>query len=253
LLIVSCGPVKKESVEYVKDTEVAKQKSSEVTQKQDVVTAAEDNEAPHMDIKEPEVMYSVESPSSAPILDQKDFKVALSVDSIMYLGQSGTMQVWIGSEDVEVSFSKGMIQDETVMSSSIGKYARITPFAPDFEITPVSTNICHKIDPGGSEVRFGLVPKDEGRYSVSANIDLFDTEDCTGISVPKTARVLSVSVGVDMKKEISKKVHELESVAWDKFKLFWIALMTLIFGAAIFVARKFIKKKTGYEEGPPTS
>lgn len=205
---------------------------------------------PPVEFMVPEVSHSVESPSDAPIPEKKDFKVVLSVDSIMYLGQSGIMQVWIGEEDIDVAFSKGMTQDEKRMSSSIGKFAKITPVAPDFEITAHSTNLCYKIDPSGSEVRFSLIPKDEGNYRVSADIELFETEDCTGISVPKTARVLSVAVGVDMKKEISKKVHEMESVAWDKFKIFWIALMTLIFGAAIFVVRKYIKNKTGFEEGP---
>ena len=206
-----------------------------------------------LDIQEPKVYHSVPSPS--PIIDdeKKDFKVVLSVDSVMYLGQSGLMQVWIGSEDAKVDFSDGMTQDATTVSSTIGKFAKITPFAPDFEIEAMNINVCHKIDPNGSEVRFGLVPKDEGNYRVSANIELYNTEDCTGISVPKAAKVLSVAVGVDMKKEISKKVHELESEAWDKFKIFWIALMTLIFGAAIFVIRRFIKNKTGYDEGPTAS
>ncbi len=51
-----------------------------------------------------------------------------------------------------------------------------------------------------------------------------------------------------MKKEISKKIHWMESEAWDKFSVFWIALVTLIFGAAIYVIRRFIKNKTGYED-----
>lgn len=208
---------------------------------------------PMMDIVEPETSENMSLPEFDEESEKKDFKVILSVDSLMYLGQSGMLQVWIGREDVDVSFSKGMTQDVKTMSSTIGKFAKITPFAPDFEIEAISTIVCHKIDPNGSEVSFGLVPKDEGNYRVSANIDLFETPDCTGISVPKTAKVLSVFVGVDMKKEISKKVHEMESVAWDKFKIFWVALMTLIFGAAIFVIRRFIKNKTGYEEGPSDS
>lgn len=198
--------------------------------------------------------HSVEPVSDViPSEEVSDFKVVLSVDSLMYLGQSGIMEVWIGDDQVEFSSSKGMKSDEKKIASTVGKFAKITPFAPDFEITPMHTTVCHKIDPNGSEVRYGLLPKDEGNYRVSADIELFETEDCTGISVPKSAKALSVSVGVDMKKEISKKVHELESVAWDKFKIFWVALMTLIFGAAIFVIRRFIKKKTGYDEGPSAS
>ena len=197
---------------------------------------------------QPEPDYSENS--SLPILskEKKDFKVVLSVDSVMYLKQSGMMQIWIGEEDIDVAFSKGMNQDIKRISSSIGRFAKISPYAPDFDIKALSTTICYKIDPSGSEVRYSLTPKDEGEYKVSADIELFDTQDCTGISVPKTAKALSVSVKVNMNKEISKKVHEMEKVVWDKFKIFWIALITLLFGAAIFVARRFIKKKTGYED-----
>lgn len=241
-------------------TEVSDLARDEPKESQVAASPEEDSHAPSkvedqptVELVEPKVMYSMEAPSDASENEKKDFKVVLSVDSTMYLGQSGMMEVWIGEEDVDVSFSKGMTQDEKIMSSSIGKFAKITPLAPDFEITAHATNICYKIDPNGSEVRFTLKPKDEGTYKVSADIELFETEDCTGVSVPKTAKSLSVFVGVDMKKEISKKVHELESVVWDKFKIFWVALMTLIFSAAIYVIRKYIKNKTGYEEGPPTS
>ena len=198
-------------------------------------------------LDEPEEMYSMQPPSVNPE-DNNDFKVVLSVDSIMYLGQSGMMQVWIGDKNIDVTFSEGMTQDEKTLPSSIGQYAKITPYAPDFEVTALSTILCYKIDPSGSEIRYSLVPKDEGDYKVSADIELYETSDCTGIAVPKTARALSVSVGVNMNKEISKGIHKMESVVWDKFMVFWIALITLIFGAAIFVIRKYIKNKTGFED-----
>ena len=40
--------------------------------------------------------------------------------------------------------SKGMTQDEKTMSSSIGKFAKITPVAPDFEIIGNTAKVCYK-------------------------------------------------------------------------------------------------------------
>jgi len=144
----------------------------------------------------------------------------------MYLGQSGMMEVWIGEEDIDLTFSKGMVQDQKSIASTVGRFAKITPYAPDFEIKALSATLCYKIYPSGSEVRYSLIPKDEGDYKVRSDIELYETEDCTGISVPKTARVLYVSVGVDMSKEVSKRIHKMKEVAANKFMTFWIALVT---------------------------
>jgi len=223
------------------------------TSNHDSADNAVPDEVEIIEIEEPKEYYSVPPPAAdAVVADKNDLKVVLSVDSVMYLGQSGMMQLWLGSQDVQLTFSEGMAQDEKEIPSSVAQYAKITPYAPDFEIKALSTTVCYKIDPSGSEVRYSLTPKDEGHYKVSANIELYETEDCTGVSVPKTARALSVKVGVDMQKEISKGIHQMEKIVWDKFKIFWLALITLIFGAAIFVIRRFVKNKTGYEEGPPT-
>lgn len=201
-------------------------------------------------VDEPEVSFSMQAPFDEDLAERKDFKVVLSVDSMMYLGQSGLMQVWIGEDDIDVGFSKGMSQDESMIPSSLARFAKVTPYAPDFEVKALLATLCYKTDPSGSQITFSLIPKDEGSYKVTAAVELFETEDCTGISVPKSVRALSVSVGVDMKKEISKGIHKMESIAGDKFMIFWVALITLLFGAAIFVIRRYIKNKTGYEEGP---
>ena len=64
-----------------------------------------------VEILEPEVSFSVESPKEPIILERKDFKVVLSADRNMYLGQSGIMEIWIGEEDIDVALSKDMNQD----------------------------------------------------------------------------------------------------------------------------------------------
>lgn len=194
--------------------------------------------------------YQTSASAIEPPSNLNNYKVILSVDSVMYLNQAGLMQVWIGNDNVDVPISKSMRKDEKKMSnvSPTVQYARVTPIAPDFDVESVTSTICYKIDPGGTEILYSMKPKDEGNYRVSASIELFEREDCTGISIPKTALPLSVFVGVDMKKELSKKMHILEEDAWEKFHIFWIALMALIFSALIFVIRRFIKKKTGFEE-----
>ena len=178
----------------------------------------------------------------------KDFHVVLSADSVMYLDQAGMMKVWIGEEDIDTQVTEGMVKDVKEISSTIGQFVKIIPIAPDFEILNHKAEVCYKIEPSGSAVRYALTPKDEGTYRVSADIQLYHTQDCTGIFVPKSARELTVSVQVDMQKAISKKIHFLEREVWKEFKIFWIALVGLIFGAAIFVIRRFVKNKTGYED-----
>ena len=83
---------------------------------------------------------------------------------------------------------------------------------------------------------------------MSVNIQLYETNDCEGAFIPKTSETLSVTVDVNTKKEIEKKVDTLGQIVWDKFVKFWGALVALIFGAILFVIRKKIKQKTGYDE-----
>jgi len=178
----------------------------------------------------------------------EDYKVILSVDGEMDKGENGVLVVWIGASGVEVSFKDDMVQDETTIPSDIGQYAKITPFAPDFDIKNYSADACYKIDPSGSKVQFTLVPKSTGVYDVNVNIQLYESNDCSGAFVPKTSETLSVTVKVNVGKEASKKVNSLLEIVWENFVKFWGAFVALLFGALLFVIKKKIKKKTGYEE-----
>lgn len=182
------------------------------------------------------------------LIKSEDYKVILSVDSAINKNETGILQVWIGASNIEASFSPGMVQDETMVPSTIGSYAKITPVAPDFEIEYLTEDKCHKIHPSGSDVRFLLKPKMPGTYKVSANVEIYKANDCNGASVPKTSKMLSVIVDVDTKKEISKKIQELLNIIWDKFLSFWGALMALVFAALLFVIKRKIKKKTDFDE-----
>ena len=183
-----------------------------------------------------------------PSSNQDDYKVILSVDSSINMNETGMLHVWIGSTGVDVNFTQGMTQDETTIPTSIGKYAKITPVAPDFEVENLTEDKCHKIHPSGSEVRFLLKPKTTGTYNVSANIEIYEAIDCNGTSVPKTSETLSVTVKVNTKKEVKKGLKKLGEIVWEKFTSFWGALITLIFAVLLFLIRRKIKRKTGFEE-----
>ena len=175
-----------------------------------------------------------------------DYKVVLETDENLKMNEAGELKVWIGAKDIIKIAAPDRVQDETLIPASIGQYAKITPYAPDFTVTPLEVT-CIKIHPSGSDVRFTLIPNKSGTLKVSANIQLYDTPDCTGTAVPKTAATLSVVVKVDTKSEVMAKLGELGTIVWDNFLTFWGALVALLFGALFFIIRRKIKKKTGYD------
>lgn len=184
--------------------------------------------------------------TSAP-LKSEDYKVVLETDENLKMNEAGELKVWIGGIDIVKPTLPDKVQDETLIPASIGQYAKITPYAPDFTVTPLEIT-CLRIHPSGSDVRFTLIPKKAGTLKVSANIELFSTADCTGPAVPKTAATLSVVVKVDNKFVLMSKLQELGTVVWDNFLSFWSALIALLFGALFFIIRRRIKKKTGYDD-----
>jgi len=188
---------------------------------------------------------SLASPVLPPKLD--DYKVILAVDENLKMNETGELRVWIGAKDVNAKFPKGVVQDVTTIPASIGQYAKITPYAPDFEVAPSEIK-CIRIDPSGSDVRFSLKPKKSGTFKVSANIELYNSVDCTGTFVPKTAATLSVIVKVDKKQLLVSKLQEMGTIVWNNFISFWSALIALIFAVLLFLIRRKLKRKTGFDD-----
>lgn len=176
-----------------------------------------------------------------------EYKVVLGADETIQIpGIPGELRVWIGSPDHKPVFPERMVEDETTVPA-LGESATVEPFAPAFKIDPVETQ-CIKIHPSGSEVRFKLVPEKQGTFEVGANVYLFDSSDCSGSPIPKTAATLKVLVEVDQKEVFFEKVKELWNVLWDKFVEFWAALVAIFFGLILFLIRKKLKKHFGYED-----
>jgi len=176
-----------------------------------------------------------------------EYNVVLGVDETIKIpGIPGELRVWIGSSDYRPDFPERMAQDETSIPA-VGESATVQPFAPAFKIEPAETQ-CIRIHPSGSEVRFKLIPEKQGSFEVGANVYLFDSIDCSGSPIPKTAATLQVLVEVDSKEAFLEKVHELWDVLWEKFVEFWAALLVILFGLVLFLIRGKLKRWFGYDD-----
>ena len=241
LFVVGCGPT-------------TPQKEEEVVGAEEVVVPSEDDEGNNTVTDENKVDSSdeptVENPS--PSESAKDYTAISTItQEKMTLEETNKLKIWIGEEKESEKYrpkeNNTMAHDTIVFSSVKATYARITPIAPDFEVEPKS--IIVPIVSKGVEKTFTLKPKQEGTFLVSAEIELFDNQECTGIGTPVASGEVVVKVAVDNIGHFKKFMRRLGVEAGAQFEKFWAALLVILFGALIFVIRKFIKKKTGYSDG----
>ncbi len=181
----------------------------------------------------------------------ENYKVLLGVDSLVeFPSNSNELRVWIGSESSSeansAKFAKEMKKDSSVIPA-LGESATVTPIGPAFKFNPEKTQ-CLKIHPSGSEIRFTFEPVESGEFEVGADIYLFDSPDCSGAAIPKTAANLKVVVKVNRVSLAKIKGLEMAGVFWEKLLSFWGVLLSLFFGLLLFTIRKFLKKKFGYQE-----
>jgi len=164
-----------------------------------------------------------------------DYEFVLRVTEVIPANKTGTMTVWIGNPKYKPVSGKGIISDSSNMPADIGQYAKITPIAHDFEVDPQSSG-CIRIHPSGSSISFTLFPKKGLRRSVnvSALIELFEGEDCTGVPIPKTTQILSVNVKLD----ILSLLEQVFDICWDHFTIFLGSLLGLLATIILFKIRK---------------
>jgi len=155
------------------------------------------------------------------------YKAVLGADEkMMSPGFPGELSVWIGSSNYKPKTPSRTNQDST-MILIIEESAKVTPFAPAFEIEPAITQ-CIIIHPSGSEVLFKLTPRKSGTFDVGANISLFNSPDCTGPPVPKTVATLKVAVEVKKKETIFEKTKALGKDFWEKILEYWSVLIATL-------------------------
>lgn len=195
------------------------------------------------------ISAQVEAPGASVARQSRieEYRIVLGADETLKIpGLPGELRVWIGSPHYQASIPERMVQDEATIPA-LGETAKVEPFAPAFIIDPPETE-CILIHPSGSEVRFTLLPKKKGTFEVGANVYLFESDDCSGTPIPKTASTLSVLVEVNRKDIVMEKLKELGSVLWEHFVDFWGMLLVILFGLVLFMIRGKLKKWFGYDE-----
>lgn len=229
------------------------QKEEEAVGAEEVVVSSEDDEGNKTVTDENEVASSDEPTvkNAGPSESAKDYTAISTItQEKMTLEETNKLKIWIGEEKESEKYrpkeNNTMAHDTIVFSSVKATYARITPNAPDFEVEPKS--IIVPIVSTGVEKTFTLKPKQEGTFLVSAEIELFDNQECTGIGTPVASGEVVVKVAVDNIGHFKKFLRRLGSEAGKQFEKFWAALLVILFGALTFVIRKFIKKKTDYND-----
>jgi len=160
--------------------------------------------------------------------DLADYIARVSAtDHIELPGAQGTLTVWIGLAQNLPQAGSGTAS-ATQSLGMRGQTATITPFAPDFNVDPAST-VCERVAPSGSEVNFALTPKRTGSLTVGANVQLFDSTDCSGVPVPKSTSVILVQVQVCRMCYVQSGLASMGQAAWTAFSHFWAWLLGVAF------------------------
>ena len=171
----------------------------------------------------------------------ENYSVTVSANKQLEIpGPPGELRVWIGISSNAPGVQPGMTA-KTKELGAVGETARVTPFSLGIDVEP-KVSICEKIDPSGSEVRFKLIPSKTGVFIVGANVELYDSGDCSGIPVPKSAKSVEVKVTVDEFNVIKQAIFELVETAWKAFLTFWDKFLLLIFALLLFLIRKKLLK-----------
>ena len=174
---------------------------------------------------------------SAPSPAMDDYQVILEADKKMIMGSSNYLRVWIGAEGHMPPPVEEIVRDTTTVYADSNSYALVTPIAPDFKVEPdVAKRIPLKAT--GSSAVFSLYPLKRGKSYVTATVVIYDSE---GNEDPQSTKRLSVRVSSDYG-------NKLVNIFMDYFLNFYTALVVLVLGALLFVIRRYIKKKTGYDE-----
>ena len=180
----------------------------------------------------------------APRENVDDYKVLLEADKRIRVESSGYLRVWIGAQEYMPKKVKDIVRDTTTVYAESDSYAIVTPIAPDFEVNPaVSPRI--PLQATGSSFAFTLTPLKKGKSFVSATVVIYDRE---GNEIPQSTQRLSVRVSSNFWGRQEKHADDMEEVFWKQFLNFFTALVVLVLGALLFVIRRYIKKKTGYDE-----
>ena len=185
---------------------------------------------------------------SEPGIDPEQYNVDLDVVPDMKKNKEYIMKVKVVLPQYETEPSQGMVRGSAVIYAQNVRYVRVTPIAPGFDINPAESKII-EFDPTGTDVQFKIIPREKGPQMISAEVELLKNADGSGDVRSKSSGEVTVVVKVDGWGIIEGGLKDLFEVVWRKFKDFWAVFVARVFAALLFVARKYIKKKTGYGGG----
>ena len=151
------------------------------------------------------------------------------------------LTVWIGTAQNLPGDDAGTVSSTQSLGMR-GQTARITPFAPDFDVDPAST-VCEGVVPSGSIVRFALAPKHSGDLTVGADVQLYASPDCSGTPVPKSTSVIRVQVRVCKMCYVQSGLLSMGRVAWNAFSSFWAWLVGAVFFTLMVLLTRWRRRK----------
>jgi hypothetical protein len=161
-------------------------------------------------------------------------------------GTPGELSVWIGdSVYLPAAPSSASYKVAPLLGARSGQSAKVTPFAPGIKVDPQS-GACQQVVPTGTEDLFTLTPTHSGTFRVGASVLLYDSPDCTGTPVPKSATAISVQVSVNTIDVAKGGLLQLWKPLWSNFLTFWGTLVAIVFALILFLLRKKLYKWFGF-------
>ncbi len=163
-------------------------------------------------------------------------------------GPPGELKVWIGATSHLPQNDADVVSNEvskTVEIEAAGSTAKISPIEGGIPVDR-KESICGKISPYGSEFVFRLLPNSKGEFKVGVTIELYESSDCTGTPVPKSAKSVSVQVHVDYLRLAQEMLSSLVTRTWKLFLEFWDKLVFLVFSLVLFLIRGKLRKLFGF-------
>jgi hypothetical protein len=110
----------------------------------------------------------------------------------------------------------------------------VEPYAPGLRVKP-DTPSCQKLDPSGTQLRYELLATARGHYKVGANVKLFASQDCSGPPIPKSSKLVEVTVVVPVWQDVLDGGLDVLSLTWKKLVEFWGAALAALLAAALLV------------------
>lgn len=161
------------------------------------------------------------------------------------------LTVWIGLAQNVPEADAGTVASTQALGM-FGLTAKVTPFAPDFDVDPAVT-VCQRIVPSGSTVRFALTPRHSGQLTVGAAVQMFDSADCSGIPVPKSTRTIQVQVKVCEMCYVKSGLATMGAQAWQAFSHFWTWLLGVLFLTVAILINRWRRRKFRIRKGEDAS